>query len=96
MDKDESRRGGRTFCGLGLKGQPDGFSERNIFDDSYTEKGAGSGKDIFEGGFKFATYEARKYFDTTALSFQREEDRSSSPCTQRSSKLGVKLKHRVN
>ena len=53
-------RGGRTFGELGLQGQPDGSSVRNIFEGSFTEEGAGSGNAIFEGGFKFAASEARK------------------------------------
>ena len=58
-------RRGRTFGGLGLKGQPDGSSVRNIFEDSFTEKGTLAGKAIFEGGFKFETSEARKKFKST-------------------------------
>ena len=53
-------RSGRTFDGLGLQCQPDGSSEINLFEDSSTEDGTGSGKDIFEGGVKFVVYEARK------------------------------------
>ena len=52
--------GGRTFGGLGLQGQPDRSSERNIFDDSYTEEGTVAGEDIFEGGFNFSASEPRK------------------------------------
>ena len=29
---------GRTFCGLGLQGQPYGSSKRNTFEDSCTEE----------------------------------------------------------
>ena len=39
---------------------------RNIFEVSFTEEGTGSGKDIFEVGFKFAASEARKKFGSTA------------------------------
>ena len=56
-------RGGRTFGGLGLQVQPDGYSERNIFDDSCIEEGTVAGKAIFEVWFKFAASEARKYFN---------------------------------
>ena len=59
------RRGGRTFGGLGLQGQPDGSSVSNIFEGPFTEEGTGAGKAIFEGGFKFADSEARKNFDIT-------------------------------
>ena len=40
-------RGGRTFGGLGLQGHPDGSSVSNIFEGSFTEEGAVSGKAIF-------------------------------------------------
>ena len=53
-------RRGRTFGGLVLQGQPDVFSGRNIFDDLCTEEGTVAGKAIFEGGFKFVSYEVRK------------------------------------
>ena len=46
-------RGGRTFDGLGLQVQPDGYLVRNIFESLFTEEVTGSVKDIFEGGFKF-------------------------------------------
>ena len=59
-------RGGRTFCGLGLQGQSDRYSERNIFKGSFTEKGTVSVKAIFEGGLKFSESEARKKFNSTA------------------------------
>ena len=39
---------------------------RNIVEGSFTEEITGVGKDIFEGGFKFAASEARKKFDRTA------------------------------
>ena len=60
------RRGGITFGGLGLKGEPAGSSERNIFEISYTEEVTGAGKAIFEVRFKFVASEARKKFDSTA------------------------------
>ena len=53
------RIGGRTFGGLGLQVQPDGYSERNIFEYSCTEEETGAGKVIVEGGFDFAASEAR-------------------------------------
>ena len=59
------RRGGRTFGGLGLQGQPDGSPVRNIFEYSCTEEGMGTGKDIFEGAFKFFASEAREKFEIT-------------------------------
>ena len=59
------RRGGRTFCGLGLQVHPDGSLVRNIFEDSCTEEGTGAGKGIFEGGFKFASSEERNNSDST-------------------------------
>ena len=34
---------------------------------SLTKEGTGPGKVIFEGGFKFSAFEARKNFDSTAL-----------------------------
>ena len=75
------RRGDGTFGRLGLQGQPDGSSVGNIFEGSFTGEGTGSGKAIFEGGFKFAASEARKKFDSTA-----------SPSTQEYQKLECKLK----
>ena len=35
-------RRGRTFCGLGLQGKPDGYSLSNIFEGSFTEEGMGA------------------------------------------------------
>ena len=75
-------RGGRKFGGLGMQGQPDESSVRNIFEGSFTEDGTGSGKDIFEVGLMFAYSDARKKFDGTDSSVQIEEDRSASPSTQ--------------
>ena len=60
------RREGRTLGGLGLQAQPDGSSVSNILEGSLTEDGIGAGKAIFEGGFKFAAFEARKKFNSTA------------------------------
>ena len=70
------------FGGLGLQGQPDGSSVRNMFQGSFTEEGTGAGKDIFELGFKFSASEARKKLYIKASAVQREEDRSASPSTQ--------------
>ena len=83
------------FGGLALQGQTDVSSVRNILEDSCTEEGTGSGKDIFEGGPKFTASEARKKFKIKASAVQREEDRSTSPSTQESQKMEGKLKHRV-
>ena len=44
---------------LSLQGRYDGYSVRNMFEVSFTEEETGSGKFIFEGGFKFAASEAR-------------------------------------
>ena len=46
------RRGGRTFGGLGLKGQHAGSAVRNIFEYLCTEEGTGVGKAIFERDLK--------------------------------------------
>ena len=64
-------RGGSTFGGLGLQGQPYGYPERNILDDSCTEDGTVARKAIFEVGFKFEASEARKYSDSKASAVQR-------------------------
>ena len=45
---------GENVWWVGLASQPDRYSERNIFDNSCTEEGTGSGKAVFEGGFKLA------------------------------------------
>ena len=58
-------RGVRDFGELGLQGQTDGSSVRNIFECSFTEVGTGSVKAIFKGGFKFSASEARNNFDRT-------------------------------
>ena len=83
------------FGGLWMQGQTDGSSVRNILEHSRTEEVTGAGKVIFVVGFKFVASEARKNFDSTSSSVQREEDRSASPSTQEHQKLEVKLKHRV-
>ena len=54
------------FGRLGLQGQPDGYSVRNIFEGSFTKYGTGSVNAIFEGGFNFTASEARNNFDSTA------------------------------
>ena len=54
------RKGGRYFGGLGLQVHTDGSLVRNIFADSFTEEGTGTGRDIFEGGFNFSAPEARE------------------------------------
>ena len=38
---------------------------RNIFEKSFTEEGTGSGKAVFEKGFKSAALEVRMKFDST-------------------------------
>ena len=57
---------GITLGGLGLQGHPDGSSVRHIFEGSFTEKGTGTGNEIFQVGFKFAASAARKKFNKTA------------------------------
>ena len=74
--------GGFKFGGLGLQGQPDGSSERNIFECSFTEEVTGAGKYFLEGGSNFSASEAKKKFNSTASAVQREDDRSASPSTQ--------------
>ena len=54
------RRGGRTFDRMGLQGQPDGYSVRNMFEGSFTEEGTGAAKYIFDRGFNFAASEERE------------------------------------
>ena len=53
-----------------MKVQPDGSSVRNIFEGSFNEGVMGSGKTIFEGGFRFASSAERKKFNSTASSDQ--------------------------
>ena len=59
-------REGRTFGGLGMQGQYDESSVINISEVSLTEEGTGALNYIFEGGFKFAASEARKFSNSTA------------------------------
>ena len=66
-----------------------------MFEVSFTEEGTLAVKAIFEGGFKFAASDARKKFNITASSLQREEDQSAYPYTQEHKKLEFKLKDRV-
>ena len=51
--------GGITFGGLGLQGEPDGFSVRNILEGLFTEEVTVAGNNIFELGFKFAASDHR-------------------------------------
>ena len=78
--------------GLGLQGQPDGFSVRNIFEDSSIEVGMGAEKDIFEGGFKFSASETWKKFNNTASAVHIEQDQYTYPSTKEYQKLEGKLK----
>ena len=59
-------RRGRTFRGLGLQGQSDGYSVSNIFEGSFTEEGKGAVRGFFEEGFNFSSSEERKKFASTA------------------------------
>ena len=86
-------RGGITFGGVGIQGQPDGYSVISIFEGSFTEEVTGVENYIFEGGLKFSASKASENFNITASAFQREEYRSSSPSTQEYQKLEGKLKH---
>ena len=61
------------FGGLWIQGYPYVSSVRNIFEGSWTEEVTGAVKDIFEGGFKFASCEARKNFDSTYSEVHIEE-----------------------
>ena len=61
-------RGGIPFGGLGLQGQPNVSSVRNIFEVSSTEEVTGAGNAIFEGGFKFSASATRENFHSTASS----------------------------
>ena len=62
----ELRRGGRTFGGQGLQGQPYGYSVSNIFEDSFNEEVTGEGNYIFELGFKFLASKERKNLNSIA------------------------------
>ena len=61
------RRGGSTFGGLMLQGQPDEYSTRNVFEGLFTKEVTGPGKAVFKGRFKFAASKARNKLDITAL-----------------------------
>ena len=84
--------GGITFGRLGMQGQPDGSSVRNIFEGSFTEEVTVSGKAIFGVGLKFSASEARKKSDSTYSALQIEEQWSASISTQEYQKLEGKLK----
>ena len=84
-------RGGRNVCGLELQVQPDRSSVRNIFENSFAEEGTEAGKDICEGGLKFAASEARKKFYRTYSVVKIEENRYVYPSTQEHHKLEGKL-----
>ena len=88
-------RRGRKFCGLGIQGQPGGYSVRNMFEVPFTEEGKGAGQAIFDEGFKFSASDSRKKFDSTASAVHIEEDQSTYPPTHQNKKLEGKLKHRV-
>ena len=74
--------GGRTFGWLGIQGQTDGSSVRNIYEALFNEEGMRAGKAVFEGVFNFAASEYNDNFDSTDSSFQIEEERSALPYTQ--------------
>ena len=57
------------FGGLGLQGQPDGYSVINMFEGSFIEEVTGAGKAFFEEGFKFSTPEERNKFDGKASAY---------------------------
>ena len=65
-------RGGKTFGGLGLQGQSDGSSVRNIFEGSFTEEVTVSVKAVFEVVLKFEASEAGKNFDRTDSVYKEE------------------------
>ena len=44
---------------------------RNISEDSFTEEELEAGKAIFEGGFNFVAFEARKKLDSTSSADRR-------------------------
>ena len=46
---------GRKFVGLGLQGQPDRLSVRNIFEVPFTEERTGAGKLSLKEGSSFQT-----------------------------------------
>ena len=84
------------FGGLGLQGQPDRYSNINIFEDSFPEEGAEVGQDIFEGGFKTSASEARNNFDSKYLADQRQEYQYAYTLTQGYQKLEGKINHTIN
>ena len=49
-----------------MQGHLGGYSGSNIVEGLFTEDGKGTGKSIFEAGFKFSDSESRKKFDSTA------------------------------
>ena len=65
-------RRGRTFCGLGLQGKPDGYSLSNIFEGSFTEEGMGAVRGFFEEGLKISASEERKKFASTDSAYRGE------------------------
>ena len=69
------------------------FSEKYIFEGSFTEEGTGAGKAVFEEVFNLLSSEARKKFHSIASAFQIEENWSASPSTQEYQKLEGKLEH---
>ena len=64
------RKGGSTFGGMGIQGQSDISSVRNIFKGSFTKEWKVSGKAIFEVGFDFPASETMKEFNVTASEYQ--------------------------
>ena len=74
-----------------MQGKPDVYSVSNIFKGSCTEYKIISVKDIFGGGFKFASSEARNKFDIRYSELYREEDWYEYPPTQEHQKSEGKL-----
>ena len=64
-----------------------------MFEDSCTEEGTVSGKDIFEGEFNFSASETRKKSNSTASEVQIEEYRSAYTSTKKYQNLEGKLNH---
>ena len=50
---------------------------RNVFEVSFTQEGTGTGKSVFEGGFKFSASEARKKFNSKHSAVQVYEEQSA-------------------
>ena len=69
--------GGRTFSRLGIQGQLNGYSVRNMFEISFTEEVMGAGKDVLEGVFKFAASESRNKFDRKSSAARGENGEKS-------------------